>query len=167
MECWREESVEWAAIRIVDGDASPEIAAFLAHARSCVRCRELLALFRDGERMLRVELSVPKVLPLSPVRPTRAEGSGRSLTPEEFELAAETSRPAQSSVLTLTTEDGSFLVRVFPQAPQGGATAVLVASAEGGAHVALRIGDIDYPFDDKGISEIPNFPAPGISLVIR
>lgn len=168
MDCWNEEAIEWAAIRIVAGHCSPEIDALAAHALDCVRCGDLLALFEGTERGIQRDLPVPRVLPLVKVqalasRPTRPIDS--PAIPAEFDVAAETARPSRIADITLSTEDGGCIVRIFPKPGGEGARAVLVSAQDRPARMSLMIDDLEYPFDETGIADIPRFPASGIRLV--
>jgi hypothetical protein len=171
MECWKEEAIEWAAIRVVDGERSPEIDRLIAHARECVRCGELLALFEGMERGIRRDLPVARILPLVRLhagdrRPSPAGDLEFASTPSAYDLAAETAKPAQTMDVTLSTEDGSLYVRIFPIAGGKGAHAVLLSPADAQDSVSLRIGGVAYPFDDSGIVEIPEFPTTDIQLIV-
>ncbi len=166
MDCWKEAAIERAAISVVDGERSPETDAFLAHARGCVRCGELLALFEGMERGIRRDLPEARVHPL--VRLSRGPDSPEwpePSVPAEFEVAAETARPTSISDMTLSTEDGRFIVRIFPKPEGSGARGVLITAVDAPARVSLLIGGVAYAFDDSGIVEIPSFPASGIHLV--
>jgi hypothetical protein len=167
MDCWKEGAIEWAAIRIVDGERSPDIDALLAHARECARCSELLGLFEGVERGIRRDLPAAHIHPLVRLRTQSSNPSDwcESPTLAEFDVAAETARPASISEMTLSTEDGGFIVRIFRKGDEIGARAVLVSATDAPARMSLMIGGVAYAFDDSGIVEIPEFPASEIQLV--
>ncbi len=172
MDCWSEEAIEREARKMSRGDR-PQDAEFLDHARSCVRCGELLLLFQNAERGMELELSALPSVPGAHVlrlRPARSGVAGRkldALKPVEFDLAADTRRAEQKRVITLTTEGGSFLVRLFPNDPEPGATAVLVASQGDPTRITLPIGKDEFPFGADGIARIPDFPGPDVYLIVR
>jgi len=102
-------------------------------------------------------------------------------TPElEYALAAATPgdepppEPAwETRVLTLSSFDDRFLVRIFPNESGEGATAVLVneeAPVEGSGvrpRPFLRAGGVEYPFDVQDVARLAAFPVEGIELVYR
>jgi hypothetical protein len=102
-------------------------------------------------------------------------------TPElEYALAAATpgdgppSEPAwETRVLTLSSGDDRFLVRIFPNESGEGATAVLVnedAPVEGSGvrpRPFLRVGGVEYAFDAQDVARLAAFPVEGIELVYR
>lgn len=168
MECWREKAIEWAAIRIVDGGRSPEIDLLVAHASECVRCGELLALFEGMERGIRRDLPAARILPLARLH-ARVRPSGERefpSPPSEYDIAAKTAKHAQITEVTLATDDGNLVVRIFPIAGGASARAVLISPADDQDRMSLRIGGVDYPFDDSGIVEIPELPATDIQLIV-
>ena len=78
--------------------------------------------------------------------------------------SASTPESRSTPILTLTTGDDRYFVRIFPNTPGPGATAVLYPPRHG---ASLRIGDATYPFDEEGATQLPRFPEAEISLVIR
>ncbi len=107
------------------------------------------------------------MLRLRPARPGISKRGTDPSMPVEVDLAADTAMPEQKRVITLTTEGGSFLVRLFPNDPEPGATAVLVASQGDPTRIALQIGKDEYPFGADGVAHIPDFPGPDVYLIVR
>ncbi len=177
------------------------------HARECVRCGEILALLLDAERTHRVRLeqaveagtgSFPiggapetgrQILPLRPVAAGRRAFAGEEVAGAAddpgYAVAADTpdargaeQRLQASRVLTLTTENNQFLVRIFPDESGEGAYAVLLPSQTPGTgtqhqpgrsvpRVFLRVGDIDSPFDERGTARLAAFPSEPVSVILR
>jgi hypothetical protein len=175
----------------------------LGHARACFRCRDVLHLFAVVEVEFRESLeespSLPseaadvaaagypgasvRVIALHPQR----HRSRRSPAPEAEELpeaayawaAATPGDEAppelawETQVLTLSSGDGCFLVRIFPNESGEGASAVLVhegvSREESTVHPRpfLRIGGVEYAFDAQDVARLPAFPAETIELVYR
>jgi len=174
----------------------------LGHARDCFRCRDVLHLFavveEDFRRSLREDpllpLDIPSMAPaavaatplriirLHPLRPISSQRPALDVDelPElDYALAAATPgvepppEPAwETRVLTLSSGDDRFLVRIFPNESGEGATAVLVneeAPVEGSGvrpRPFLRVGAVEYAFDGT-VARLPAFPVEGIELTYR
>jgi hypothetical protein len=179
-------------------------APIVAHAGRCFRCAELLELFLETEllsrqpaRCLAADSAQGPAYESEMVLPLRrARSTTGTLDPpedarerEDYDLAADSAPPVDPEdvlgntwVLTLSTDDGRYVVRVFPQEGGRGAVAVLIRAADpespaeqsgdgdaggGGSCLFLRIGNRDLPFDEKGMLTLPEFPAKDIALIIR
>ena len=203
MKCWDEESIELAAIRLLDlektgGEVPKDLRELTDHASTCFRCRELLKLFREMEVRFRVADEEAardqrdgevRILALSPIEPRSEEPppaqedwEGQTAAP----LAADT-QPERGSVdeeapsrrvLSLVSEDGQFLVRIFENERAAGATAILMSqddpSVPGAsplpffaAKISIRYADEECPFDAEGNAQLPVFPRSDMRLVIR
>jgi len=166
-QCPREEVLDAAAMRLHLAGIDPsavarlpvqllELEQLLMHTRGCTRCRELLQLLYDAERLRvagaadesfagtgnNVRGSTGRVLPLLPLGPIGTE-AGTASDPidaqpdlESFPAAADSpgahlptgSADAGSMVLTLATADQSYIVRIFANQGGPGATAILVGT---------------------------------------
>lgn len=156
-----------------------ELAPSLEHLRDCAHCREILEIFIETETAWRAAAdSSARVIPLRPFRSAAPAAFIDDAWPEEVEeylvAAADAStRPPQSRVLTLMTDDDRYLVRIFPNLLDEGATAILVSlpaegiPAVGSSRPALRIAGVEYEFDDGNIARLPCFPSSDLSLVVR
>lgn len=168
----------------------PDLVAILDHARNCVRCRELLDLFHGIETHMRNEyhLSDTIVLALRPV--PAGPPLDLSATPDDeigeelYEIAADSASDARRRheevldsvpVLTIATEDGRFFVRIFPNESGKGATAVLQGDPQqlcGGPaeparrRLVLRVGGVDYPFNEDQVAALPDLPSCDVALVL-
>jgi hypothetical protein len=186
MKCWSQESIGQAAIWMADAGiapgcapgaaVTPDLVALIEHAQTCVRCRDLLRREFDAEILLRARGRNPVVLPLAPVDPSRPvfpgsleETPGRlgsyplaAQTPGSGSHAEEGVRP--TCVLTLTTSDGRFIVRIFPNEPGPGATAILYPTRLG---ATIEIDGMRYAFGEDGSAALPGFPGADISLVLH
>jgi hypothetical protein len=128
-----------------------------------------------------------KILDLMPIR-WKNKSAESSQSPKyvlEFSLAADSAEedadpyPGESPVLSLASEGGDYIVRIFPKASGNGATAILLKgvpsskaqanmnSSDSEMEFLLRIGDIEYAFDEDGLLSLPEFPAPSIQIVVR
>ena len=91
--------------------------------------------------------------------------------------------PGGTPVLTLSSSDGRYLVRIFPNQTGGGATAVLMReSRTAGAEqeppgsnrrsdaeartVHLRVSGREYAFDANDYAFLPEFPAQDVELIL-
>ncbi len=186
MECWSQGSLERAAIRMADAGIAPgcapsaavaaDLVSLLAHAQTCTRCRGVLHILFDAEVLMRARGHRPIVLPLRLLDPTGASRGMDAETPpgwrESYPVAAQTPEIGRriedgttpSRVLTLTTSDDRFLVRILPNNPGPGATAILYP-ARGG--VTIEIDGKSFAFDETGTATLPGFPGADISLVLR
>ncbi len=118
----------------------------------------------------------PIVLPLRPVERTRSIHGTDAETPpgwdESYPVAAQTPELGRrvedgttpSRVLTLTTSDDRFLVRILPNNPGPGATAILYPAR---GEVTIEIDGKSFAFDENGTAALPGFPGADISLVLR
>lgn len=158
------------------------LAPSLAHVRGCAHCREILETLVATEAGWQTEARAgsrsPTVLVLRPyrtkapmTRPTTAE---QEESEELLVAAADAStRPAQSRVLTLVTNDDRYVVRIYPTEEGEGATAILVTiGAEAQASVPtarpmLRFGGDEFEFDQANMVRLPAFPTSDVSLVLR
>jgi hypothetical protein len=184
MECWSDELIERAAVRLADAGIAPGIAPgaavasdlimLLEHTRTCFGCRSRLHSLFDTEILSRARGRAPTVLPLRPVErpPAAAEFPAPSEWAEPYALAAQTPEVVVgvnpnarlTPVLTLTTGDDRFVVRIFPNTPGPGATAVLYPAQLG---ATLRIDGTSFSFTDQGTVLLPRFPAADVSLVLH
>jgi hypothetical protein len=174
-----------------------DLVALLEHVAGCVRCRELLVLFQETERRTAEALSkmaegadAPpplaerpgEVLEIPLVPATEAWGEiaagseGIEEEPLPYALAADTpgcerEGEEEGPVLSLTSADGRYVVRIFPAASGAGATAVLLGPPEGegpaAGRISLRVGDEEIPFGEDGTLRLPEFPASPLALVVR
>ncbi len=184
-----EQTIERVAMALIElgfsmeSDAEPRVPLSLApsleHIWRCAHCRETLEILIETERAWRrSEKSSGKVLlPLRPLRvgpPARGDDPAPAEDADEFLVAAAdaSTRPAQTRVLTLVTEDDRFLVRIFPDEEGGGATAILVSLPESDADAAgairpiLRLEGTDYGFDESRTVRLPHFPTSEIALFL-
>jgi hypothetical protein len=172
------------ALSWLAGAMDADVSSLAEHARTCVRCRDWLQLFMETEIRLREELLASERLSppsggILPLRPARLRNEGRhspgAIEDEPgYSLAADTgggsgTQPPQVPVLTLSTEDDRFVVRVFRNEGRAGATAVLLpvdpAQTEVASNWTLRMGGVEYPFDGRGIAQLPAFPVQDVALV--
>ncbi len=157
----------------------------LAHARECLRCREIMVLFQETAMAMRGESgrgegnrgeggrgeSVEILRLVSPLSNGRHRGEDEPN--REFDAAAQSPGgpngvhlPAAARVLTLTTDDERFVVRIFANEGGEGATAILLG-IDAPAGLALRIAGKDYSFDANGQAQLPAFPGEAVGLVRR
>ncbi len=177
---WRELgfSEEWDLGARIPVNLAPS----LAHVRTCTHCREILETLVATEAARPAGAKEgwrdPTVLALRPYRTkaplprptTTTEGESEELL---VAAADASTRPAQSRVLTLVTDDDRYVVRIYPTEEGEGATAILVTvDAEAqpkdpGVRPVLRIGSNDFEFDEANITQLPLFPTSDVSLVLR
>lgn len=156
-----------------------ELAPSLEHLSDCAHCREILEILIETETAWRAAAdSSARVIPLRPFRsaaPAPATDEAWPGEAEEYLVAAAdaSTRPPQTRVLTLMTDDDRYLVRIFPNEEGEGATAILVSvqgegdSPGGSPRPSLRLAGIDYEFDGENIARLPRFPSSDLSLVVR
>lgn len=183
MRCWSDGSIERAAFLMADAGIAPgcapgagvsaDLVSLLEHADSCADCRKRLHMRFDAVILMRARQQGTRI-PLH-IAPHRAVGMIESVLAdrwaETYPLAAQTSesgipagrRVKPTRVLTLTTGDDRFLVRVFANDVDPGATAVLFPVSRG---VTLDIGGATYAFDESGCASLPGFPGGEISLIL-
>lgn len=186
-----------------DPDLDSQALRLLGHARDCFRCRDVLHLFavveEDFRRTLKESPSLPvevadlvaadaaatplRIIQLHPPRPgpgRRPPANADELRETEYAWAAATpgdDPPPEltwdTRVLTLGSDDGRFLVRIFPNESGNQATAVLVNEEVPGEWKGLRprpflrIGGREYAFDAQDIARLPVFPVETIELIYR
>ena len=109
--------------------------------------------------------------------PSDLRGPAEDL-PDSYDLAADTGTPVddqippQERTLTLDTDDDRNLVRILATG-SGSARAVLVRfpsdapAEETELHPFLRIGGVEYSFDQSTTVELPRFPGEPVALVFR
>lgn len=198
--CPREEELDWAAVHLLRAGVSPEepgdlppaladFAPLRRHLDACARCREILGLLLETERTSQSEEVAGRILPLAPLVAAQgatddADAPGLDEA-QEYPAAADShgARPAgeeaaASLVLTLTTQDQRYVVRIFPNQGGTGATAVLLGeSSRSGkprlgsslrkAGFSLRVGEDEYWFDENGYAHLTAFPAGAIALIVK
>jgi hypothetical protein len=200
MRCVSDRHLDAAAIRLLDAgilagralgaDLRVKEAALdrrthglLRHCRSCHTCRERLILLQETEIAVRekragshaVASGAPVILRLYPI----VSGDTTGEEGERFDMAAQTpdgsgreEHVMNTAVLTLTTDDERFLVRIFPNEGGGGATAVLLPGEDGGPasepqeRLRIRFAGRDYFFDKHHRAALPAFPASEIELLL-
>lgn len=178
--CPDERDVERAALRLAEREAAeietpPEdLAPFLEHAKTCVRCSELLSLFLDVERTVRsdVEVETATVVVLHEVR----EGpvirlSDAERTTGAFALAADASGGEVRGVAApraraYESRDRRYFVRLLPNPAGEGATAVLVEAPDppNGKVAMFCFDDEVRPFDDGIHAILPRVPGARIEI---
>ncbi|MFH1278273.1 MAG: hypothetical protein ABIK65_07835 [Candidatus Eisenbacteria bacterium] len=179
--CWEEQRIERAALRLVDresasggGDLPAELDSIVTHGKECARCRDLLALFLDVERQVRIEpaeIDMDRIVLLE-VR----EGPEIRLTERDREeapsaLAADAS-PAVSGGSELAprsyaSEDGRYRIRVMPNRSGTGATAILVQGPGSDRMPFLRGPGGDHEFHDGIHAALPGLPGPRVEIRFR
>lgn len=161
-----------------------EAAEFLSHVQTCVRCGELLDLVWDIESAFlnregdespegaeeRIELRAMgsdydglEIEPGSGGSPFRvaADSPQDAHAPEKGDVL-----PTDPPVVSLSSEDGSCVVRIFPSTSEAGATAVLLQPPEKtsihpkrpeqpSTTIVLDIDGQRFPFDEHGFARIP------------
>lgn len=155
-----------------------ELVDSFGHVCGCAHCREILeVLIQTEAAWRRAEKSDVRVISLRPLLTTTValdDGHADEEDEDEFPVAAahSASRPEQSRVLTLITDDDRYYVRIFPDDEGVGAKAVLVLAAQETpqpeeARPALRVSGIEYEFDEAGIARLPHFPGEDVALVLQ
>ncbi len=143
------------------------------------RAAERRSVERDPRpRPLRVALE-PIGLNLSEMDEASGDKQGPyALAADTDPAGAEDRAVGEEPVLSLASSDGRYLVRIFNCASGPGATAILLRSDVSEhkdrptsptlrTRVSLDIEGTEYVFSEKGIADLPRFPAQTISLIIR
>lgn len=200
MNCWSDQTLHWAVRRLLDtgadvhallrGDALPpegcdsSLRETLEHIRDCSSCiltaRDLL----ETELELLAGEQVERMIQLLPTPSWSPPATGDVINdqePAEYAVAADSCGTGERisldghGAISLASRDGRYLVRIFRNEGDAGATAVLLrttgpgdADGDESAHrISICIGGEDYTFDPDGTVKLPAFPASPPSLILR
>lgn len=184
MRCWSDDSIERAALLMAEAGiapgcapgaaVSPDLVSLLEHTIRCSDCRKRLHTRFDAVILMRERQRGSTRVPLH-IAPYRSTGLSRYAVnadgAESYSLAAQTPGSGApwergvepTRVLTLTTGDDHYLVRIFANDADSGATAILFPVRRG---VALEFQGTKFSFDENGCASLPGFPDGEISLIL-